>query len=407
MKKSFTLILVLFAYLSNAQFTWVQRANFPFKRDMPYSFSINDKIYFGGGRDVSGQVYGDMWEFNPQTNVWTQKQSINSGYERYGANAQVINGKAYIVGGMKQNELQDVWEYNPSSDSYTQKSNLPQFFSARQDYSSFVIGSKIYYALGQLPYKNDFVSYDPSSDSWTSLANFPGSARSGSAGFSIGGFGYVGFGNNSSSSLKDLYKYDPTNNTWTQLSNTFTGDARSNPFTFVLNSKAYLIGGKDYYLNNTSFIGNQVWEYSTANNSWVRLTDMPDSLCNGNSAALTKSAFIGLGNRFINSYSLSNNSNHFWEFRNVTGIIDENRKTENNITALFHRDKTLELIFDSPTTSNGTLKIVNLNGQVVQEKTILSETVSEKTNLSILTNGVYIFNYTSNYYSYSSKIIIE
>lgn len=410
MSKQLLFLIFSWAFVSaNAQLTWVKRTNFPDKRDNTYSFSANGKIYFGGGRDQSGNVYGDMWEFNPSTNVWTQKQSFPSGFERYGAKAMVLNGKAYIIAGWKQSgsplELQDVWEYDPTLNTYNKKKNLPATFTGRYAYVAFTIGNKGYMGLGYGTWRDDFASYDPSTDTWTNLANFPGAARSTASAFATGNYGYVGFGIQSPNSFKDFYQYNPSNNTWTALP-AFPGDNRSGSVGFALNNKGYVVGGIDDNLSNSNFVGSEVWEFNPIGNLWTKLPNIPDTLSNSGAAISGNSAYIGLGNKCVNTYAISNNTHSFWEFTSTTGIDNTTENNANTITALLHNDKTFDLYFKEPTIAEGYLVIIDNNGRVVSNTTIPCASEKFKINLYDLADGMYVFRYQSRAFRYSSKFVL-
>jgi N-acetylneuraminic acid mutarotase len=75
MKRIFILLIAiaLFAFASQAQDTWTQKADFGgTARYGAFAFSINGKGYLGTG-DNNNVLYKDVWEFDPLTHSWTQK----------------------------------------------------------------------------------------------------------------------------------------------------------------------------------------------------------------------------------------------------------------------------------------------------------------------------------------------
>src|SRR5262249_2456399 len=78
MKKIITRLFIIFFVFkcsgSYAQGTWTQRATFPgVGSHFPFSFSINNKGYIGGGESSANQLTKDFWEYNPAADTWTQK----------------------------------------------------------------------------------------------------------------------------------------------------------------------------------------------------------------------------------------------------------------------------------------------------------------------------------------------
>ncbi len=80
-------------------------------------------IFFGG---AAGNMYGDVWAYDPQTNDWDQQLDGATGRASAGA-ATLPNGHILLLGGMDaaNNVLNDFWEYDPDADSWTQKPDPP------------------------------------------------------------------------------------------------------------------------------------------------------------------------------------------------------------------------------------------------------------------------------------------
>src|SRR5439155_1183684 len=149
----------------------------------------------------------------------------------------------------------DFWEYDPSTNVWTQKANFGG--PARENAVGFSIGSKGYVGTGYNfggVYK-DFWEYDPISNIWTRRADFGGTARYVAVGFSIGSKGYVGTGNDGILK-KDFWEYDPATNSWTQKAD-FGGAPRWFAAGLSIGSKGYLGTGIDYPIRFNDF-----WEYT-------------------------------------------------------------------------------------------------------------------------------------------------
>jgi hypothetical protein len=207
-----------------------------------YAFVIGNKGYLGFTLEKT-----DCYEYNFDTNTWTQKTSF-PGPRRYRSAFFSVANKGYVVAGCFHTCYSDTWEYNPATNGWTQKAGLPFLFFGRANATGFTIGNKGYIVNGDFYiqgsgqfYLNSLLQYDPSADAWTPKANFPGEARSQCLNFVISGFGYVGAGFNTVNDLnyfKDFYKYNPFTDAWTTIPAVSTlGYLRQ---SFSINSRGYV-----------------------------------------------------------------------------------------------------------------------------------------------------------------------
>jgi len=250
-----------FLYYDPTSDEWHFLQKLPFDDDHKaygFVFTINDKVYVGAGSVVNYSK--DVWEYNPSTDSWTQKNDF-PGSERIEMSYFTIGDKGYIVGGIDEYlniedstvySLKDVWEYDPSSDIWTRKTDFPGL--ARNDGVGFSMNEKGYIGIGKHYYTegglsktmtlNDFWEYDPISDKWVQKADFPGEAGSSAVGVSLDGKAYVGSGflgiNDYSS---EFWEYDTSKNEWTQLSD-FSPYGRYGCFAFSIDNTIYLGGGR-------------------------------------------------------------------------------------------------------------------------------------------------------------------
>lgn len=317
-----TLSLSLSLSLLKADY-WTQKASFGGNlRSFPFSFSIDNKGYMGGGinYDLGNVFFLDFWEYDPATDAWTQKADfagngshggigfsiLNKGYAgtgynssfvfseemfeydpalntwtqiadfgggpRLGAASFTIGNKGYAGTGYSQSTpCNDLWEYDPMTNVWTQKNNLA---SSRVDAISFSINNKGYWGCGynQPDFLIDFWEYDPATDSWTQKADFGGIARSDAASFCIGNKGYVGVGEGAviGSDLNDFWQYDPSTNQWTQKAS-FPGIARDEPVYFSIGNTGYI--GLGYHYGIAYY--NDFYEYSP--DSTTGISDPPEA----------------------------------------------------------------------------------------------------------------------------------
>ena len=149
--------------------------NVPPARGYPIGFSINHKVYTGGGANGFGK--NDFYEYDPANNIWTRKADIPGGGVAL-AVSFAINGKGYIATGYKlmSGNSNELWQYDPLTDIWVRKADLPA--AARERAMGFSLNGKGYvgggYGSSSGTNYADFWEYDPATDSWTRKADLGG-----------------------------------------------------------------------------------------------------------------------------------------------------------------------------------------------------------------------------------------
>jgi N-acetylneuraminic acid mutarotase len=233
--------------------SWAKKDSFPFERFSTALFSIDSNVYVVGGGNPSHVPQNDMWSYNPNGGVWTQKATF-TGPARYGGTAHTVAGKGYYgfgitpTGNVYRN---DWWEYNPVTNSWVQKT-APDFnFEGRYNLGGFVIKGIVYLVGGQTSFSNptQCYAYDPATDTWTSKSSVTTVRMSGAAVFSIGNKGYYGCGYNSQGYLdpnsfkKDFYEYDPVTDIWSTKASLPITHGREGCEGASANGFGYVCGG--------------------------------------------------------------------------------------------------------------------------------------------------------------------
>jgi N-acetylneuraminic acid mutarotase len=121
------------------------------KRRNATVFVINDKAYLGTGIN-SGVYQTDFWEFNPATDLWTKKRNLDDDEDdhddyalvRSNASSFTMNGLGYIFCGENS---RSIWEYNPTTDIWKERSSLEG--AARTDAVGFNINNRGFAMLGR------------------------------------------------------------------------------------------------------------------------------------------------------------------------------------------------------------------------------------------------------------------
>lgn len=244
--------------------SWMQRASLPgpARRDA-VGIAIGNNGYVGTGIDAAESAFGnnlnDWWEYNPATNTWLQRAnypgstSFNGIYFGCGF---TIGAMGYVVGGKQSNSNYSsaLWQYNPATNVWTQKTSFAG--GTRYAMSAFVINGIAYAGLGtdEDVLQTSWWSYNPTTNAWTQKGNFPGTGRFAAAGFSIGPKGYV-VGGADGGYKDELWQYDPVSDTWWTKA-PFGGGERRSLGVFVIANAAYAGCGSGFTGKRRDF-----WQY--------------------------------------------------------------------------------------------------------------------------------------------------
>lgn len=259
-----------------AQDYWTQKASFVSKRIGASGFSIGDKGYAGWGFEDNGTAHNDFWEYDPTTDVWTQKADFEGGVRGYGTGFGLGNKGYYGTGIIASyNWTKDFWEYDPATNDWTRKADFGG--GLRYTAVSFAIGSKGYMGTGVYrvspwylaTYYQDFWEYDPVADSWTRKADIPERGRANATGLSIADKGYVGMGTYYyDTRKKDWWEYTPSTNEWARKAD-FKGIERYGAAGFSIGHKGYV--GAGYYYSAQP----DLWEFDPQTNDWTLRATLP------------------------------------------------------------------------------------------------------------------------------------
>ena len=233
------------------------------------SFSLNGKGYVVGGINPLGAYSAECWEYDPVTDVWTQKADFADG-GRGSAVAFSIGNTGYVATGAKlavtpyQNDL---WAFDPVQNTWTPRAPLPT--AGRHDAYAFALNNKGYIGGGLnagSQEMNDLWQYDPVNNTWSSRTALTNNTLNAVA-FTIGKYGYV------VSSGGQTRAYDPDVDAWTnkqQLFRAFPNISRDHAVAFTAGQRGYVCTGQfanQYY--------DDVWEYGPAQDTWTQRTSFP------------------------------------------------------------------------------------------------------------------------------------
>lgn len=307
---------------------WVRKTDFPgVARYKPVAFSIGTKGYMGTGASSSAFTptvqYKDFWEYDQATNAWTQKADFG-GTVRSAAIGFSIGSKGYLGSGITvptspNQEVYDFWEYDPATNIWTQKTDCPGSGGASRRYEHFCFSDGVSYGYFGNSYYKAFYRYNPGPDTWTTLANFPGVAREQPTSVWIGGKGYVGLGlsMDGSTDFKDWWEYDPAGG-WGRKADFLCGPVTPYYGSTVFASAlaCYFLGG--FHLGGNT--GNHFYKYTVLTDTWVELDYVPPYYGAPISSNYGKGftingkgyAYMPAGWYFDGSWHTG--SNQFWEY---------------------------------------------------------------------------------------------
>jgi len=166
----------------------------------------------------------------------------------------------------------------------------------RMEAVAFSINGKGYVCTGSRsagpdPELNDLWEYDPNTDKWTQKNDFPGRARHQAYSFVIDGKAYVGGGRYTYGGfIDDFYCYNPESDTWTELAG-FSETGTTKCTTFAINNKGYVVSEYGF---------DTVYEYNPITDEWVRKGNINVSTSrNASSFVINNTAYIVVGSDFL------------------------------------------------------------------------------------------------------------
>jgi N-acetylneuraminic acid mutarotase len=131
----------------------------PTARNSPTVAAVNGKVYAIGGEYSPNTPYARVEEYDPSTNTWATKTSMQTA--RRGPAAAVVNNKIYVIGGAAVSNLTTVEAYDPATNAWTTKASMP---TARAYLGVAVVNNKIY-AIGGINNSSAYLAtveeYDP------------------------------------------------------------------------------------------------------------------------------------------------------------------------------------------------------------------------------------------------------
>lgn len=277
--------------------TWSKLAPFPEASEELYGIAAGGKLHVFGGLAPGWKPKGLVFEYDPASGAWTKKKPMPL-LSHHLALAE-MNGKIYVFGGFKLPQagapawepIDNAWEYDPALDSWKA---LPPMPTRRGSANAAVVDGKIYVIGGgglhpasqetalhpARPHRALAVNemYDPAIGSWVAKSPMPTARNHAAAGVVAGKVyiigGRIGAAFITRASNTDLVEeYDPASDQWGAPKAPMAGGPRSAMGWGTYGGKIYLAGGESRG-DDTNSAFRRVEAYDPAANTWSRLPSM-------------------------------------------------------------------------------------------------------------------------------------
>ncbi|MDQ3262300.1 MAG: putative Ig domain-containing protein [Myxococcota bacterium] len=250
----------------------------------------SEVLLFGGQACPSGMMLDDVWSINPGTGTWARRLPTGGPGPRSRhalASSGGSGAVAFLFGGYDSasNLTGQLWSFQPSTNLWTQRFPAFPLPNGRVDHGMavnpstghlWICGGKGSSGLST----SDCWSYNPSVNNWTAQASLPGPRSGHRLAFSSAGDAYVFGGTDSFGALRnDLLQL--TGGTWSVLSpnGSTTGPSPRSDFAMAhdpANSRLLIYGGDAGGGGGGGTGGistsDEVWARDLVGNQWLRLS---------------------------------------------------------------------------------------------------------------------------------------
>ena len=279
LKTALFLFNFLVLHVMYAQDYWLQKDTVNgAPKSAASSFVLENRAYLVAGTD-DFEYKRKMYSYRADQDDWDNEVSLGGdggdGLARVGATSFALTQggqtKGYVALGQTQTIafMNDLWEYDPTTEVWTQKANFTG--APRREAVSFVIANKAYVGTGNSGsgLLADFFTYDPTTNSWAQISDFAGTARRAAVAFSMESYGFVGTGDDGTL-RNDFWMFNPQTDQWIQKAN-FPGGPRSGACGWAAFPVCYLGTGEDA----AHTFQNDLWEYNYFLNNWTQRANLP------------------------------------------------------------------------------------------------------------------------------------
>jgi N-acetylneuraminic acid mutarotase len=252
----------------------------------------NGKVYSFGG--FSGATTSDTTAvYSPMAQSWSQAANMPVGV--FGAMAQSVDGKLYVVNGMNlvglsgAGAVDSVQIYDPSANAWTTGAAPPQWSmfgaSATLDGDIYTVGGCAALLLSNMLQcaatpSQDAYRYNPATNTWSAIAEYPFNvadlACGGVAGELVCTGGAELLPDGTTTTSDETWIYNPATNTWSEGADLPIGLWG---MSYAAANGQLLVS--DGVTDNSTELTNQGFAYNPAANSWTALPNSTDARYEG------------------------------------------------------------------------------------------------------------------------------
>ncbi|MBC7849888.1 MAG: hypothetical protein H7Y31_09130 [Chitinophagaceae bacterium] len=188
-------------------------------------------------------------------------------------------------------------------------SNVPNYDYAHQ---LFVVGANAY-ILQTPPSPNRLWQYQIANNTWTEKASFPGPFRFDFSIFVIDSKAYLTGGRYNNTQRKDLWAYNSVNDSWSQKAS-YPNDVpgRNHAAAFTIGNIGYVVGGTNqttWLLERDHTRYKTLLAYNPVTNAWDVKAPYPGAVEDSPLAfVINNTAYVGLNDSSFYKYSATSNS---------------------------------------------------------------------------------------------------
>lgn len=373
---------------------WTQLPPFPGSaRDDASSFTIENTVFVGTGRDVSFALTNDWYAFNMVDQTWTNIAPLPASGRQYCA-AFIDGTYGYLFGGVDANgPLNELWRYDPMMDEWEAMEPLPA--AGRYATVAFDNGFICTGLLnGGIP-TNESWQYDATNDSWSARAAVPGTPRHRASG-SGAVIQVIGGSDVDGNPLADGYFYSSTNDTWYEVPDLPAPRIGADAVVDMNYSTTYVVAGA----SSSDTFHDEAW--SLTDGEWTSIPPFSGGIRRGGVIAFGTA--FGVYDRIIYYGTGTDGSQRYADWWRYTTLLDG--IGEHQRTALVSR----------PNPSHGSIRIDGCctSGQAFYSvhdhggRVLLSGTMNGTAplDLTLLAPGAYIIHINDGTQTYHSRASI-
>lgn len=277
-------------------------APIPVGRASACACALDGKGYVFSGRDADGNYLNDLWQYDPQTDTWTDL-GVTPLRPRVHAAMIAYDGALYLGLGfasgkiyMEEYYLHDWWRWSPATGKWDSLAAYPDKTTIAP--TLYQVDERIYAIYGSTScFSRDIRYYLPQTNEWCSIAESHLRAYSAfcGVGATCHGKTYYGLGFNTGN-LTQWYTMDLPSDKWTACRK-LPAKGREYSACGVGKDNIYVFGGRYFggeYTGGEVFA--EIWRYSPDADRWTYCGEMPGGRAENQIAfSINGKVYFGLG----------------------------------------------------------------------------------------------------------------